>query len=337
MTIMLNRLLGLAAATLAIGAATDPHRAWADPPSDPYSIITLQGENASISTSSLTDRYYVNGLRASYTSPTDDLPEFLADADRTIWGDGRQRIAIDVFQQIFTPANTQLAVPPPDDRPYAGVLAATGTLLNDTDHTRSTLGLTLGLVGPDAYANQVQNGFHNIIGQGRTHGWGSQLRDEPIIEILPQRIWRVDLGTVGGFETDALPAVSVGVGNYRLFAQTGVRLRFGEGLHSDFGPARLIPGMSGSDAYTAVRPFAWYVFGGVDGQAVGKDITLNGNSFQSSAEVTPKPFVGEFEIGLALLFAGFRLSYTQVFQTQEFKHQHGGLHQFGSFALSAHF
>ena len=62
-----------------------------------------------------------------------------------------------------------------------------------------------------------------------------------------------------------------------------------------------------------------------------------GNSFQSSASVTPTPFVGELEIGLAVMFAGFRLSYTQVFQTQEFKHQHGGLHQFGSFALSAHF
>ena len=328
----LSRLLAvLAAGLLAIEAAR------AAPPSDPYSIVTIQGENSSISSASLTDRYYTNGLRLSYTSPTDTLPRFLADADRLIWGDGRQRIAVDVFQQIFTPANTQSRAPVPGDRPYAGVLALTTTLINDTDRSRSTLGVSLGLIGPDAQGEQVQNGFHDLIGQNHNLGWKNQLHDEPIIEIVPQRIWRYDLAQFGGFELDTLPALQVGIGNYRDYAQAGARFRFGQGLHSDFGPVRLVPGLNGSDAYTAVRPFAWYVFSGFDGQLVGKDITLNGNSFRNSLEVTPKPFVGELEAGLALLYAGFRLTYTQVFQTEQFKHQRGGLHQFGSIALSAHF
>jgi hypothetical protein len=38
-----------------------------------------------------------------------------------------------------------------------------------------------------------------------------------------------------------------------------------------------------------------------------------------------------------MIFYGARLTYTQVFQTQEFQHQKGGLHQFGSFALSVRF
>jgi hypothetical protein len=49
------------------------------------------------------------------------------------------------------------------------------------------------------------------------------------------------------------------------------------------------------------------------------------------------PLVGEIEAGLAMIFYGARLTYTQVFQTQEFQHQKGGLHQFGSFALSVRF
>ena len=47
--------------------------------------------------------------------------------------------------------------------------------------------------------------------------------------------------------------------------------------------------------------------------------------------------MGEFQGGLALMFCGMRLTYTQVVQTQEFKYQKGGLHQFGSLALSVRF
>lgn len=44
--------------------------AKAQPAADPLSIWTLQDENASISAGHPTDRYYVNGLRLGWTSPT---------------------------------------------------------------------------------------------------------------------------------------------------------------------------------------------------------------------------------------------------------------------------
>lgn len=47
--------------------------------------------------------------------------------------------------------------------------------------------------------------------------------------------------------------------------------------------------------------------------------------------------MGEAQGGLALMAWGMRLTYTHVVQTQEFKHQKGGLHQFGSLALSVRF
>jgi len=49
------------------------------------------------------------------------------------------------------------------------------------------------------------------------------------------------------------------------------------------------------------------------------------------------PFVGEMQLGFAMMFHGVRLTYTHVLQTQEFQHQKGGLHQFGSLALSVRF
>lgn len=327
-------------AAIAIAIAS-PFTAAAEPPSDPKSIWTLQDENASISTNSLTDRFYVNGLRIGWTSPTDSLPRVLSGIDRQIWGDGRQRISIDLSQSIFTPADTAASNPPLNDRPYAGTLAVTAALLNDTDRSRSTLAVSLGLVGPTSGAEWVQNTFHDIIGQSVNRGWHYQLQDEPTIQLLGQRVWRLpitEFGSAGsGLEVDALPALSAGLGSVRVYGATGMLVRLGQGLQSDFGPARVAPGRSGGDAFTQTQPFAWYVFGGIDGQAVGYDITLNGNNFRTSRSVVPTTLVAEFQAGLAFLYRGWRFSYTQVFQTQEFAHQRGGLHQFGSFAVSTHF
>lgn len=48
--------------------------ARAEPASDTASIWTLQGENAAITAARLADRYYTNGLRLGWTSPTDAVP-----------------------------------------------------------------------------------------------------------------------------------------------------------------------------------------------------------------------------------------------------------------------
>ncbi len=329
------------AAGLATAVASGPLADARLPPPgaapDPAAIWTLQDENASISSAKLTDRYYVNGLRLGYTSPTGAVPTSLENLSRLIFGDGQIRFEIDLTQQMFTPANTAAAVPPPGDRPYAGLLLANLLLLTDTATTRSTLGLSVGLVGPESGAEQLQNGFHDLIGQGHDNGWQTQLHDEPVFNFLSARTWREPIGTLFGLETDALLDASAGLGTVRIYAEGGVQLRIGEGLDSDFGTARLRPGISGGDAFRPTRPFAWYVFVGADGQGVARDITLDGNTFRSSPSVTLDPFVGELQGGVAVMAFGTRLTYTQVFQTQEFKHQKGGLHQFGSLALSVRF
>src|ERR1700742_442425 len=92
--------------------------AWAEPLSDPSSIWTLQDENSSITTSHINDKYYVNGLRLGWTSPTDDLPGFVSGIGHSVWGEGSQRLSIDLEQSIFTPADTEAVVPDPHDRPY---------------------------------------------------------------------------------------------------------------------------------------------------------------------------------------------------------------------------
>ena len=327
--------VGVAAA---IGAIVLSGAASAEPPQDPHGIFTFQVDNDAVSTRrGTTDEYYTSGLRLGYTSGTDAVPEFLGNLGRTVWGDGVQRISVDLSQSIFTPHNTQRNPPDPTDRPYAAWLRAGVQLLTDKDNSRSVLGLSLGVIGPGALGRQVQNGFHDIIGDPETKGWDTQLRTEPTLQLLAERTYRLPLARFAGFETDALPALTVGVGNVRDYVQAGAVFRIGQGLDSDFGVPRIRPGFSGGDAYTPTRPVAWYVFAGGSGQVVGRDLFLDGSSFRSGPSVGHRVFVGEAELGAAIMLSGVRVTYTQVFQSPEFNAQRGGVFNFGSLSASVRF
>ncbi len=66
-------------------------------------------------------------------------------------------------------------------------------------------------------------------------------------------------------------------------------------------------------------------------------MTLTGNNFQSSRSVATKWDVGEMELGAAMIYHGVRISYTQVWQTQQFRTAKSGLFNFGSLAASVRF
>ena len=328
----ITAVVALAAATLGLCAVAVAQTATIDP----SAIWTVQWENAAISTGAVTDRLYANGARLGWTSPTADVPAAVQGLGQTLFGDGQQRLTFGLLQQIYTPVATQLRIPPPTDRPYAAVLMGSVGLVQDSANVRNQLSLGLGVIGPAALGGPVQNGFHDIIGQSHNMGWPRQIANEPLAEVTGSRTWRQPLGHVGGFETDALPNVTVGLGNLRIYGQGGMTLRLGQRLGTDFGVARVLPGMSGGDAYLPTD-FAWYVFLGADGQAVARDITLDGNDFVAGPSVAHKPWLGEAQAGLAVMAYGMRLSYTHIIQTQQFQRQKGGLHQLGSLALSARF
>ncbi|HET9148011.1 MAG TPA: lipid A deacylase LpxR family protein [Acetobacteraceae bacterium] len=328
----MNHRMAVIAACLAIAA---PFAARADQASS--GIWSIQDENASITTQSLTDRYYVNGFHLGWTSPEGDVPSALAGFGHAVWGDGTQRISISLTQKIYTPGDTSAINPPLNDEPYAGYLAATLGLIQDTATTRSVLALSAGVVGRDAGAEIVQNDFHSIIGQGGTHGWAHQLPSEPAFDVLASRTWRVPVASLGGLAVDALPQLSGMAGTTEIYAEPAVTFRIGEGLDSDFGAPLLRPGPSGSNAYKPTRPFVWYLFAGVAGKLVGHDEFLEGADFQSSRSVDPYRAVGQFDAGIAIIWHGVRISYTQVFQTRRFHGEVGGIHEYGSLNLSARF
>ncbi|MCB5943394.1 lipid A deacylase LpxR family protein [Acidocella sp. KAb 2-4] len=307
----------------------------ATPPPDPAGILTIQLENDALSIPS-TDRLYTSGERLGYVTPTGDVPGFVSGLGRRLFGEGTQRMEIDLQQVIFTPTNTQLYNPNPKDRPYAGELSLRVGLIQDTTETRSLAGVALGVVGPDSLGQSVQNGFHEIIGQTPNRGWHYQLRNEPTLNVYGGRIWREDVGQIGGVDVQVLPQMTGQVGNTEIYAQAGGILRFGQGLDADFGPAVIQPQLSGTDAYTPTQALSWYVFGGVLGRVVAHDMLIQGNDFTSSRGTSLIPLQGDLEFGAAVILGGMRISAVETIETPEFRHSAPAF-QYGSVAISTRF
>lgn len=324
-------------------------------PDELRNIFTMQVENDVFNRIGKSDRDYTNGIRFGWLSPAlPDLPDGIAALTTvpTFFGEGpvssvTRRIGISVGQNLYTPANTDAYGPIYNDRPYAAWLYASVALQqtykrHDPKTGREepvrldTLQLDLGLVGPAAGGEFVQNNFHKLIGVPAANGWANQLYNEPTVGLTFERRWRTGHGVIfedPKFEYDLVPRLGASIGNATTYASAGGTLRIGKELRNDFGPTRARPALPGSEGFIG-EGFGWYFFIGAGGEAVARNMFLDGNTGGGNiVQVTHRPFVGEAQAGLTVLFRGVRLSYTQVLRTPEF-FERDRWDQFGSINIT---
>ena len=305
-------------------------------PDEQRNIFTFQFENDVFNR---TDRDYTSGVRFGWLSPAlPDLPDgivalttvptFLGEAPTT---SVTRRIGLSIGQNIYTPQDTWATYPIYNDRPYAAWLYASIALQNtykrfDPRTNREepvrldTLQLSAGLIGPAAGGEVVQNNIHSLIGVPKTYGWANQLHNEPTLNLTFERQWRVGRWVLlddPKLEYDIIPNIGGAVGNVSIYASAGATMRLGKELRNDFGPARARPALPGSEGFIG-DGFGWYLFAGIGGEAVARNIFLDGNTDGQSLRVGHRPFVGEAQAGLALMIRGVRVTYTQLFRTPEF-------------------
>ena len=284
-----------------------------------------------------TDQHYTSGVALDYTTAPQDTPRWLENfAHHLPFFDsrGEVRTNYELGQDIFTPRNTGLVVPNPTDRPYAGYLYLGLGLLSKTDSHLDQVQLQLGTTGPASLAEDAQNWVHTVIGDHKALGWHYQLHDEPIANVFLDRSWKlIPPRSILGLFFDLEPHAGIAVGNAYDYVNVGAMARVGINLPDDFGPPRLEPSLPGSSFFEPNGALSAYAFAGVDGRAVGRNIFLDGNSFEASPSVDKKLLVGDLRIGVAAQLGGMRLSFSHVFRTKEFKTQ-ASADQFGSVDLT---
>ncbi len=295
------------------------------------------------------DQYYTSGVRATYFNVDTDLPDSIKNAASAIPGFNVNDTTGTFFtlgQNLYTPSSILSPTANPKDRPYAAWLyGSVGMATLTADHL-DELELTLGVVGPEALGEQTQKFIHtHITGSPTPRGWKNQLDFEPGVILSWQRRWprgingdwHLDLGD--DFRIRAEPSVNVSLGNIYTYAGAGLMLTFGphQGVLQDT-PPRVKPAMSGTGYFDVPdNKWGWYMFAGVDGRAVARNIFLDGNSFDGdSPSVDKKIFVGDAVAGVAFTLYDYRLSYSANYRTQEFDGQ-GDDTFFGSITLTTRF
>ena len=283
------------------------------------------------------DSHYTNGVRLSWIPASSDTPQWALDVARAIpWlpRHGQVLHGYSFGQNMYTPRDIKLQSPPAGERPYGGWPYGSVGLGVETGRQLDQVVLTLGVVGPASLAEQTQKAVHKLVNSDDPKGWDTQLRNEPGLMLGWQRNWRamVDTSLVGN-QFDVTPHLGATVGNIHTYGNAGLTVRYGDNLPLDYGPPRIQPGLTGTSSFVSRPGIGWYLFAGVEGRAVTRNIFLDGNSFRDSRSVDKKHFVGDLQFGAVLVWHNVRLSYTHVLRTREFDTQ-GDSDEFGSLALS---
>ena len=295
-------------------------------------VLTLLMENDTF-TNKERDSQYTNGFLIHY-APFDEpdgwqkvLAESLPLFSDTSLPHTRMQVEYSLGQQIFTPDDLTLPIPDELDRPYAGWLYAGTKYLNIIEPSKRQRSLeswefNLGIVGPGSGARQVQTQFHSMFNGYEPDGWDYQLENELGILAAYQKKWLYLLSADNAsLEFDLAPNLGASLGNVYTYFESGLTLRMGRGLTNDYGPMSMRPSAPAVGYYTFSDSISWYVYAGIQGRAVARNIFLDGNTFTESPSVDKETFVGDIKGGIVFTLGAYRLLISHTQRSREFEHQ----------------
>ncbi len=328
-----------------------PLEAWAEEKrSSSSGTVSLYVENDALAG---TDRDYTSGMKLIWTSSWAAMHEKRSDDRDEKKGSsslydilpffnrpGDQRaVSVLIGQSIYTPEDLERRDLIQDDRPYAGYTYLGVALHRKTQKIMDSLELDFGIVGRHSYAEDVQEKVHKWIGSTEAKGWKNQLKDEPALELIYERKWRLSSSNLGrGFGWDFIPHLGGRIGNVSIYGNAGAEFRFGWNPPVDFGTCPIRPGCESSLATAPGddrrRPFGVHVFLNVDGRAVLRDIFLDGNTWKDSHSVTREYFVADMGAGIGISANRFKVTYGLIYRTKEFAKQNSNGHIFGTLLIT---
>lgn len=230
-------------------------------------------------------------------------------------GDRCLTTAFSIAQDMYTPRpghEPRVVADWPDERPYAAWLHGTAEARVLSERSLRTVTLSLGVTGPPAAGEFAQRTAHKLTGvySRQPVGWDTQIGFEPGIIVAARESRRFVGRTDGGTAVaDFVPHIGASLGNVLTEAETGFRARLGLNLSSPWWTSE----------WRTRRPFELYLVGGARGEAVARNITLDGNTVSADRSVDRTPLVGEYSIGIGGRSHGFVAEWRAVTRTREYR------------------
>ena len=256
------------------------------------------------------DGNFTQGLYLSYT---DDLSE-------------DSKLTYSLEQDLFSPYkhNKRKKLATPGDRPFAGYLGGGVVYHKRSNYFSQKLGLKVGMIGPSARGDQVQNFLHDhLISADEYSGWNDQVKDK--VGLSGQYMAALKLQTTCGVICFELaPHISLVASNLIAYEGAGATFRIGNHLDKDYGPAIFSP-LSRGEMLTDHKGVSWYVLAGYEKRRMRKNYLLDGvTSISDIPTLTDddiEKYVADKHIGFGANLGGVALDFTFVERSREFKQQ----------------
>ncbi|MGB0713375.1 MAG: lipid A deacylase LpxR family protein, partial [Gammaproteobacteria bacterium] len=289
------------------------------------------------------DRAYTHGMRLAAGR---DSWTWNALHTRLPWVNActQSRFEWGVGLSMYTPEDIQSTALQARDRPYAGWLFGDTSLLCERDSSAAVgmaaeldvARLELGWVGPSNHVGDIQKWWHDdVITAPHPSGWHHQLDDELAFSVSSYRLWKSHPVSLGPLSLDLVPHAGAALGTLHTYAALGATLRLGTRAPDSFSPPLIRPSSPGSMFIESGDP-SLYVFLGVEGRGVARNLFLDGNTFGGSHSVDRHTWIGDIQAGVVYQLGGVRLSYTNIWRSKEFEGQATGT-AFGSFNIAVAF
>jgi hypothetical protein len=309
-------------------------------------VLTFSLENDTLTGS---DNNYTNGIGFTWT--TANVANYDADSFVAKWtgfwdflplvgrNGTRTYASWTVGQEMNTPDDIEDPTPPEDDQPYSGVLYLDSALYSRHDRWGHAWHLRLGVVGPASQADDVQEQFHEMIGDDKPRGWDYQLPNEAIVNVgfTTARLLKEGSGE-SAFSWKLVGLGDTGLGNYFTGVGLGLYGEVGWNLVDTLGRTDLRGGLNAVSTVDVGPVEGWSVafFAGTGGYGVVHYLPLDGTVFHDSRSVDSEPFVGMGSFGLALRHGRFVLDFARTYYTDTFETELEGA-EFGTLSVSWYF
>lgn len=261
-----------------------------------------------------TDYNYTNGVRVTYTTAPSLQRFFLLPHPPTSESHSW-------FQWMYTPRDIENPDPQLDDRPWAGMVGYTYTIM--TQHGRSfwEAGLQTGIIGPSAYTKETQTIVHRVFSSRHPVGWHNQLSDYPVVNALYSYKYKaIDTNTF-----DTIVGIRGVAGSSLVYAGTDIQTRLGINIPNDYGRRRNEP-----VPFVVSRPSSFYLLTHLDGRAIAYNHTIDG---ARDHDISREIFVLDTTIGIGADFRNWSLVLSHTWRTKEFDTQ-DTVHRFGTVSVT---
>lgn len=189
------------------------------------------------------DKHYTNGVAFTYLSnkDTNDLNKYdnsffnLVSKIPTFNDNTKyQTLGMTLSHLTFTPDDSKKQNKIIKDVPYAGVVTVDLILYKwDEDFFHQYM-MTIGMIGPNSFAERFQNEYHHITGNNETNGWNNQLKDDFLYNFSYSYGYKVFKHQFSYGKMDIINNLRIDVGNYNRALMAGSTIRYGNNYPNNF-------------------------------------------------------------------------------------------------------